>query len=543
MFSALRWIVLERGPLWWLGGPVLDKELKVLARRRRTYAVRFGYVVFLMVLVLPAWLRFVVNPGRSAQLYSTARLPQLGRSLVITLVWFQFYAAQVIALVTFSGTISTEIRRRTLDVLLSTPINSVQIVLGKLVGGLLPVIFLIGVSLPFLAVIRVFGGIEWDYVVAAVCITLTATLFVAAVSMLVSVRIHQPYKVILLVLAPLLTIYGTSQITLFVPSKVLATIVTLLSPACRLFLETYRNTALAARMPANGVAWQVHCLFILGVSVAAVLASMVLIRRGAYAAVAAPKKRKKATGGKPRTGTGSPVLWKDLGSPFQTLLRKNIVIFVFLIIPLIGLYGVSASGKGGYYLSIYTMGIWIVALVRTAVMAATAITREKEARTWSTLLCTTLGDRQIIRDKAAAVLWRNWPAWMVLTVNAVILLLRLMLKRQGMSALDMGLSFADRLGWVAATVSLLVGGGLFFSVRLKSSTAAVVATLTLVACLWVMPTCLIPVFYRVVSGFLSGRLMLFFHQLAQLVLLRGLFFVVGLLLFRMARLRLRRHIF
>ena len=84
------------------------------------------------------------------------------------------------------------------------------------------------------------------------------------------------------------------------------------------------------------------------------------------------------------------------------------------------LCAMSGFGPGGPLLPMYAMTLWMIASVRTATMAATAITKEKEARTLQILLGTLIDDSKIIRGKALAVLWRNLPVWAILVVHSFV---------------------------------------------------------------------------------------------------------------------------
>ena len=108
-----------------LFGPIFAKELRVSSRRKRNYITRFAYLVFLTGFLSVIWLDavdFTVSSGT----HVASRLAQAGKQIIVTLVWFQFYATQLIAVVMLSTAISDEIYHRTLGLLMTTPINSFQ---------------------------------------------------------------------------------------------------------------------------------------------------------------------------------------------------------------------------------------------------------------------------------------------------------------------------------------------------------------------------------------------------------------------------------
>jgi ABC-2 type transport system permease protein len=191
-----------------LAGPIFDKELRVSSRQRRLYVLRFAYVCLLLLVTVNLWLISVRIPSAGSAIVQVSRMAEAGKFVVMAIVWFQFVAAQVLAAVLLSDAIGGEIRHRTLDVLLVTPITSVQIVLGKLFSKLLQLVLLLAASLPLLAIVRVFGGVPWDYVLLGLCVTLTTAVFVGALSLFLSIRGGQFQRVVTSALAWCLLLWG-----------------------------------------------------------------------------------------------------------------------------------------------------------------------------------------------------------------------------------------------------------------------------------------------------------------------------------------------
>jgi ABC-type transport system involved in multi-copper enzyme maturation permease subunit len=105
-----------------------------------------------------------------------SRMPLVAMTVTTAITWLQFLAAQGLAVLLLSSTIGEEIRKGTLGALLTTPITSLQIVVGKLLGRMLHVLVLLAISLPVLAILRLFGGVPAGYVLAGACVTLTTAL-------------------------------------------------------------------------------------------------------------------------------------------------------------------------------------------------------------------------------------------------------------------------------------------------------------------------------------------------------------------------------
>jgi len=191
---VIHWFI-RIASLSWLTGPIFDKELRVSSRRRRSYVLRFTYVVFFALLVALVWLEAV--PRGSTGLFQASRMAEAGQAIVTFVVWFQFIASQVVAIVMLSTAISDEIYSKTLGLLMTTPVGSVQIVLGKLLSKLLQLMLLLTITLPLLAIVRVFGGVPWDFLVCGLSITLTTAMFLGTLSLFFSIFTRRAHTVII----------------------------------------------------------------------------------------------------------------------------------------------------------------------------------------------------------------------------------------------------------------------------------------------------------------------------------------------------------
>jgi len=148
--------------LRWLTGPIFDKELRVSSRRRRNYVLRFVYLAALTLYVVLIWLASVHESGygpSGSGAYRISMMSRAGQTVILSIVAFQFAAMQLIAIVMLSTSISEEIYHKTLGVLMTTPVGSFKIVLGKLLSRLLQILILLAISLPLLAIVRVLGGV------------------------------------------------------------------------------------------------------------------------------------------------------------------------------------------------------------------------------------------------------------------------------------------------------------------------------------------------------------------------------------------------
>jgi len=490
----------------WLPGPIFDKELRVSSRRRRNYVLRFAYLAILTVFVVLVWHRMVKFQGAAA--YQISQMSEAGKAIITTIIMFQFVATQLIAVVMLSTSISDEIYHRTLGVLMTTPINSFQIVMGKLFSKLLQIILLLAISLPLLAIVRVFGGVPWDYVISSICITLTAVIFAGVLSLYFSIGGRRAYAVILKTLFTLGTIYLFIPIMVVLVSRSFSPVIR--QPLMYFFIVMLPNpfvimqyNTVAMMVPGRmGIMpfqflWPLHCGIMLGASVLVLAWSIRIVRRIALRQAAgqldltAKSKRqlkKKLSlvtaipheqSGLIRHVKGSPVVWKELRAPIiQGSRKKNIIGLVITIVALLITYALNIKEKlldEDFAHVAYTLIFVILGLIANIVLSATTITTEKETRSWPILLATSMGDWQILIGKFIGVFRRCLPIWLLLAGHLVLFVSVKYIHPIAVVHL------AILVTWI---VVFLSSSGLYFSARLKRTTSAVVANFALAMTLW-----------------------------------------------------------
>ncbi len=480
-------------------GPVFDKELRVSSRRRRNYLLRFAYVAVLGVFILSMWYSVVGGQGSSLLVYRVSRLSLAARQVISAIVWFQFITAQLVAVVMLGSSISDEVRTGTLSVLMTTPINSFQIVAGKLLSKLLQVTLLLAISLPLLAIVRVFGGVPWDYVASSVCITLTATLLAGALSLLLSMAYRHAYTVILVTVMIYMVFFGAlpglfnmlAVKGMFIfDRQVTQSLIALTNPL-------FAFAASHAKFIQSGVpsffSWPLHCLLMLAVTTILIAVSVWRVRKAALGDTFGStanlrsagimervltrifyKAGSRAPGSSIIPVTGPPILWKEMRKGFIGRSKGEAAMFVLLIAAFLiaVILLLLSSGRNSFLPRYFISAFYLVALVRMAVFSAGSITVEKEARTWPVLLTTPLEDRDIVRGKAIAAFRRNVP----LLLLYCILFCILYLKMAGITSI---LFSAINLLPLASSVLFVIGSGLYFGTRFRTTTGAVAATIGL----------------------------------------------------------------
>ena len=503
--SSLLQGLLRVAGLSWLTGPIFDKELRVSSRRRRNYVLRFLYVIFFVALLSLFWLDIVA--GRTTSLYQVSRMAEAGRNIILVAVWFQFLMSQVVAVVMLSTSISDEIYKRTLGVLMTTPIGSLQIVLGKLLSKLLQMVLLLAITLPLLAIVRVFGGVPWDFLVASLCVTMTTILFVGSLSLFFSIFTRRAYVVIIVTALTLAMLFA------LLPFIVAFLVHDVMSSGAFFDLLTYVNPyvlmvkatdAMETARSMRFVGWPTHSAIMLGASVLLLLLSTILVRRAALRQAAGQSGLWSPRGNlledstrtsRIRRVVGSPVLWKERRTPLLGRRKLGMIVAMLLALGLLGTTYIVCAKEDiltdWTVQASYIVIFLLLGLLFTTVLPATCITLEKEAQTWPLLLTTAISDWEIVWGKFLGTVRRCLPAWWFLLGHVTIFALAGIIHPVG--AIQLVILGA----WV---IFFLSGTGLYFSTRFRHTTTAVIANMALAAGLWAI----FPLVLAIVLGILGA---------------------------------------
>ena len=447
MISGLTNFVARFLSLYWLTGPIFDKELRVSSRRLRNYVLRFAYVSLLTVFIAFAWF-FLARIGSSASLvYQVSRMSETGKYITTTIIWFQFLAIQLIAIVMLSNAISDEIYHRTLGLLMTTPISSLQIVIGKLFSKLLQLVLLLAITLPLLAIIRVMGGVPWDYVVSSLCMTLTAAVFAGSVSMVFSITNRHSHSVIVrTVLVCFLFYIGPPVVVQLVQFAYQVRIVT---EATLFYVNPFIAMGFASQSMLSPVSvglalsWPLHCVIMLGLSTLLLVFSTFCIRRvglrqatGQAGIFASRRERRVANRNLKKriilhaaTGwikpvKGPPIIWKEMiGLWIKNSRLWAILTMILAVLIMATVYGYCAYadflGREETHM-VFILVYFFFGLLRTATSAATSITSEKEAQTWPILLTTPLTEKRIVFGKIVGSCLGGWAFWFLLAAHVLV---------------------------------------------------------------------------------------------------------------------------
>lgn len=517
MAAALT-IRLLRLPAW-LGNPrpLFDKELRVASRRRRGYILRAAYVLFLMVFIAAIWIPTV--EVRSAAT-SRAQMEAAAKTITLSIVWFQFFAGQVVAIVLLSTAISDEVYSRTLAVLLTTPLSDRQVVLNKFSSRLVQVLLLVATSLPLLTVVRVLGGVPWDFLTVSLCLTAATVVFAGAVSLFFSVLCKRGYIVVIVsvlaialvfVMAPFVVggLHGWGG-----PRAGWLKTTLLWNPFFLLYQITDQMIS-PRRTPLAAIPQLVICCavllaasaYLMGMSVRLIRpvalrramgepALLDRLRHRRFEETPAQKKSTRKLRSEIRRVVGPPMVWKEMTCTLSR--RERFAMTIALAIEgllIVIAYSFSTLMAFLDYEAAHIMYVWAflgLAILFTITSSATVMSVERESRTWPVLLMTPLTDREILIGKFVGVLRRCGPIWLALLAYVA------------------AFTWADcfhpiaivHVVLISATFLLFLSAtGFYLGTRFHRTGEAVTANLVLAGVLWAAP----PVLGVLVDGIVRSH--------------------------------------
>ncbi|MEO1237894.1 MAG: hypothetical protein AAFX76_14005, partial [Planctomycetota bacterium] len=134
------------------GNPMVVRIVEGGARRTQHLLVRMGYLGLLVILVVIG----LLSGGGLAESVSMGELAKAGSQVFRLVAYGQVLGVCLLAPLFMAGAIASEQSGKTYNILLTTPLSNLQIVLGSLVGRLFFVLALLLSGLPLFAVVLVF---------------------------------------------------------------------------------------------------------------------------------------------------------------------------------------------------------------------------------------------------------------------------------------------------------------------------------------------------------------------------------------------------
>jgi len=476
--------------------PISVRLVQNGSRRTRHLYIRAGYLAVLIVVLL--WSLIFTTQGGTL---SYRALAAAGAESFIYVAYLQIALICVLAPVFMAGAIAQEANPQTWDILLTTPLSAIQIVLGNLFGRLFFILALLFASLPLFALTQYFGGVPGrsiftSYLIAGCAALLVGTIAIAlSVSRLVGKRaVFAFYVAVVSYLAVTAGLdywvraagngVGGNGVTWFTAINPFLALHSLLNPTTYPRADAAATTGLASWFLARPVAaWCVGSALL---STGLMLVSTLTVRLGGIAGAGGvggrggvPWYRRMfglgAAGAEhrpPRAVWTNPVAWREAAARNATLGRL-LARWAFIALGgafgllLVVLFHVGRLDLPSFQLAVLAT-VWAELAVATLVainMSATAVSREREDGTLDLLLTTPITPAQYLSGKLRGLVAYLLP---LLAVPIGTLLVA------GVYVLTDGFG----KGGLSATAT--IAGGMRVTYPAILPEAALVATLTIV---------------------------------------------------------------
>jgi ABC-type transport system involved in multi-copper enzyme maturation permease subunit len=167
-----------------LGNPVIGRELRVRVRVGRAYMLQAFYLAFLILIVALAYQAAI---GDNPDLRNPVRVQE---ALV---EFYRIVMSMLVALIALiapaltANAITLERERKTMDLLLATPLTARQLLVGKLLGSFAFIVLLLALTLPVSAVSVLLGGVSFPELLKAYLLIACGGLVLCAIALFSSV--------------------------------------------------------------------------------------------------------------------------------------------------------------------------------------------------------------------------------------------------------------------------------------------------------------------------------------------------------------------
>lgn len=362
-------------------------------------------------------------------------LAAAGAQAFEAVAYLQIALICILTPVFMAGAIAQESNPRTWDILLTTPMSSLQIVLGQLFGRLFIVLALLIASLPLFAITQYYGGVPGSSVLISYAVSAGAALLVGSIAVGLSVNrlagrraVFTFYVAVVTYLAVTIGIdlslrAGAGTVTAVTPINPFLALRALLAPteyARPGLIELDQMNPLARYWYGSPVL--VWCILSFGASILIVLISSITARSIGNKTGVPWYRRALGLGAKDaatrpaREVSNNPIAWREATARNATL-GKMALRWSFVFLGILWALALLAMYHGGSldhesfrrWLLVTTWTELIVIALVAINMSATAISREREDGTLDLLLTTPITPKDYLGGKLKGLVFYLLP--------------------------------------------------------------------------------------------------------------------------------------
>jgi ABC-type transport system involved in multi-copper enzyme maturation permease subunit len=508
--------------------PICVRLVQGGSMRLRHLYLRSGYLAILIFILLAG---LVGAPGGSLR-----ELAQGGATAFGIVAYGQVLLICLLTPIFMAGAIAQEANPRTWDILLTTPLNALQIVLGNLFGRLFFILALLLSSLPLFLFVQAFGGVPGRSIVLSYLVAAGSALVVASIAVTLSVTrtagrraVFAFYVSVIVYLALTWLIDSQLRTPLAVGGAASATtVMTPLNPflALESLLKANQYVAVDPGPDQSGLwRWWLGSpisAFVwtgVGISFSLIFFSTLRLRVIGAKVGQVPWYRRVLGGGRravegrvARSPSTNPIAWRETSSrtlnTIGLLGRWGFVgIGLVVTIVVLWLHQVGIMTLPTLRQSVLALVVAEVAIVMLAAinMSATAVSREREDGTLDIILTTPIQPGPYLAGKLRGLVQYLVPMLLVPVATMVVVLVYALARPESTTdsvsnlALGGGLVQVPLLTWggpvglaivMPAFVAFAVMLGLQWSIRSKGTIGSIVsAVMILLAVLLVLGLC------------------------------------------------------
>ena len=184
------------------------KELRGRMRGRRAFIILTIYLLLLGGFALMVEKIVEANYQFGFGGVQAQASPAIGQAIFTALLMLMTLQVVFLAPSSTAGAISLEREKQTLELLVTTPISSLAIVIGKLLSALIYVFLLIAASIPLMAAVFVFGGVAPEDVIRGYVVLIVTAIGLGSFGLLCSSVVKRTTA------ATAITIFGVLTISI-----------------------------------------------------------------------------------------------------------------------------------------------------------------------------------------------------------------------------------------------------------------------------------------------------------------------------------------
>ncbi len=499
-------------------GPIFQRELLTIPRSGNHYVTRAAYLASLWVIAVTAWLA-LLGWTRSATLGETARFGSLLFWVLtnVQLALFLFFSA-----LTSASSIAKEKDRRTFVLLLMTDMSDAEIVLGKILGSMLPILVLQLASVPVLMLLMLLGGIGLEQILQVVLITAATTYAAGSLGGLVALWRERTFQALALTVLFLVSYIALAMLPSVLPGWLVGENVDLLRRIQQSIEPFTALSGVHASLwnPQVGLAEAyVFATVLFGLGLLLNLIGMwklrvwnpsgePIIQRETpeeavdrEAGLGDDVKEKEslrtsvhAAPGAVREVVGNPILWREIATRAygrRPILVKIAYLFVLALIcyrVLLPLTGPAqrelfTDEERGQLAAIGLLSVGVLSLLLVTAQATTAITSERDTGALDLLLVTDLSAQEFIFGKILGILYNTKEYLLppLLLVGAYAYYKCLAIPPRGHPELQASMNAVAMVCVLAALLVLMAFAlvlGIHVALRTPNSQVAIIHTLS-----------------------------------------------------------------